>query len=763
MKYVKLAICVLCFWGCSENEETTANTKVNSEEQAIYQDIPFSQEYAVKFNLSEGQRSVDLLDVVTDRDKHIQILSNHGLLVPENGHQFYSGTLTGDVAYSSLSSLNIKALERYKEHIVYLSDMYIFSNAWAGSLQITHGLENATLFAAGLDFHFLIYDGEQLSYINKAGKVLESHPAKGIEQILFQKTHSRFILISSEDVIEFIPGKPLKKLYTGREITCAALANKGTEVIVGTSNGYFYLGENKIVNEVPWPHITSINEINGTLWFGTTWGAFKLNDNGRFSYYSGERWLPGNKVKRIVEGPENEILVLTDKGLGSIHSRLMTLEDKAMFYEEQVRKKNIRYGFNCSITDVSAGYDAPNMGSQPSDNLWTAMYLVSQLYRYEVTGEQDAKRNAYEAFEAMERLHTITGIKGLFARSIERDHEIITTKEPGWQKKELLSGSPALLWFSGDDHANWAWRSTASSDQTVGQIFALTSILKLVEDEDWKERALNCLDNLMGYIVDNDFYIIDVDGEPTLWGKWNPDYVNSFPKNVGDRRLYSSNIISFLQTAYQFTKNEKYKKSAYRLINEHNYLENLMRPIEEISPSDQDEISKNLSHEWNHSDDEMYFLAYMDLYQYAFTPALKTDYLKSIKDHWQSERPENNALWNFIYASLGEKDFDLEASIQFLQNYPLDLRNWKMQNSHRNDITLLPENFRLQTTKERLPLSELPLYRHNGNIFDLDRDGDGTKLISAGDTWLLPYWLGRYIGVISEPIENGSTSKKYRF
>ena len=28
------------------------------------------------------------------------------------------------------------------------------------------------------------------------------------------------------------------------------------------------------------------------------------------------------------------------------------------------------------------------------------------------------------------------------------------------------------------------------------------------------------------YIVTNDYYLIDVDGEPTTWGKWNPTYLN---------------------------------------------------------------------------------------------------------------------------------------------------------------------------------------------------------------------------------------------
>jgi hypothetical protein len=147
----------------------------------------------------------------------------------------------------------------------------------------------------------------------------------------------------------------------------------------------------------------------------------------------------------------------------------------------------------------------------------------------------------------------------------------------------------------------------------------------------------------------------------------------------------------------------------------------------------------------------MYFLAYWGLYPYAFSPELKEKFREAIRDHWEAERPEKNALWNFTFAMTGVKDFDLNESVDFLQEYPLDMRNWAVQNSHRKDIELLPANFRNQTTKSLLPLGEIPLYRHNGEIFRLDSQGNGTSLISAGDVWLLPYWMGRYLGVISAP------------
>ncbi|UZR97234.1 hypothetical protein [Chondrinema litorale] len=726
--------------------------EVNSLGQTVYQDVPYIQEYSVKYYLSKEQQNLKLKSISQDRNGNIRILSDKGLLMPENGNLFYSGKLTKDISYTPLESKNIASIITADRQTIYLDDQYIFSNAWAGKIQIEHKMPQANVFAKGSDFNFLVSDQNTLAFIDENGNKIWTSSYKDVINLIYDNTNNRFLIVSPNAITEFSKDQTINILLERNGITSAALFDG--KVVVGTKEGYLFLSENKLIKNLPWPEITTVKEIYGELWFGSTKGTFKLNKNGKYSYFAGERWLPGNEVTALAEGKDNSVLILTDKGLGKIILQEMTLEAKAMFYEKQVREKNIRYGFNCSVSSLDNGYASAKMNHQPSDNLWTAMYLASQLYRYKVTESEEAKLNAYEAFEAMERLHTITNIDGLFARSFERDYIVVNTKKKGWEKTEIETGSPAKMWIQGADHENWTWRSTASSDQAVGQIFALTAVLELADDEDWKKRALKCLDDMMGYIVENDMYIIDIDGEPTLWGKWNPDYVNSFPTNVGDRRLYSSNIIAFLQTAYKFTGKEKYKEKAYELMEKDGYLENLLRPISKISPSDEDEWSKNLSHEWNHSDDEMYFLAYQGLYQYAFDNQLKEQYKASIKDHWMVERPEKNALWNFIYSQTGEKEIDLDASILYLKNYPMDLRNWAVHNSHRKDIELLPENFRNQTTKELLPLAELPLHRHNGDIFKLDKEGNGDQLISAGDVWLLPYWMGRYYGLISAPTEN---------
>ena len=462
-----------------------------------------------------------------------------------------------------------------------------------------------------------------------------------------------------------------------------------------------------------------------------------LREEGRFSYYASERWIPSDTVVNIAKGPDNSVLVLTNRGLGKICFKEMTLYDKAMFYEKQVRERHIRTGFNATLSSMTKGdVTTGSMEDSDNDGLWTSMYLAGETFRYAVTKSDEALQNVRESLDAMERLYSINGIPGFPSRSFERRG--YKYDDEAWRRAE---------------DPEWDWKSTTSSDEAIGHIFAFGAIAELVDVPELRDKAVMLIDTLMSHVVKNNFYMIDWDGKPTLWGKWNPDYVNARPKGVGDRKINASNIIAMLQTAYHFTKKEKYKEAAFYLMNEHGYYENLMQPMKGIgrAASDADDWSKMLSDGWNHSDDEMYYCGYWGLYRYAFNDTLKAKYREAIIDHWEAERAEKEGLWNIMTAIADTRNIDLKEAVWYLQGYPLDLVEWSVKNSHRKDIELLAPNFRGQTIKEVLPPGELRISRHNANRFDLDDNGGGRAESSAGDIWLLPYWIGRYLGVISEP------------
>lgn len=744
MKNTKLYLLwalVFLFISCSEHTKKNMST---TSSLPVYEDAPYLQDYSIKFSI--GQSDLKLSKVYMDRNKVIQVSSSEGILRTHDGQFLYPGTLVQDKTYRPLTDKKITDIARYQNQFVYLDDKAVLSNAWAGSLYFKHELPEAYILSGGGNFEFLISDGTSLQFLSKTkAPWQETLTNATVKDIKYDVNTKSFWVLSQKSILRFDTStSQLTSIIEGNDFTSFALQNN--HIIVGTNKGYLEfdattgkkIGE--LHDQLPWTEITYIETIDGQLWFGSTKGAFMIKEDGKFNYYYGKRWLPGNLVKHISKGKDGSILILTDAGLGQLKFEEMTLFDKAHYYEDQVRDRHIRLGFNASLVDMDNGnIDSGRLSDSDNDGLWTTMYLAGQVFRYSVTKSEDALQNCVEAMDAMERLFSINPVPGFPSRSFERSGYIDQLHDPDrWQHT---------------DDPEWDWKSTTSSDEAIGHIFAYGVMAELMDNQ-LKDRAITLIDTLMSHIVRNDMYLVDFDGKPTTWGKWHPDYVNARPKMVGDRKINSSNIIAMLQTAYHFTGKEKYKEKAFDLMDNHGYLDNLMWPMKDVAPApeDSDDWSKMLSESWNHSDDEMYFVGYWGLYHYAFNDSLRTKYKEAIIDHWEIERPEKEGAWNIMTALTGTPEFDLEEATWYLREHPLDMVTWDIANSHRKDLEFIAPNFREQTTVEVLPPDERPIQRHNGNMFRLDKTGgDGSQEYSAGDIWLLPYWMGRYLRVISPP------------
>ncbi len=742
ISFIALMMPVLWFMAC-----TASSHEQSDNAQPVYRDVPYVQDYSIKYyKEAEDQH---LLTVFMDRNGVIQVLSDKGLLRKHDGQFLYPGTLVKDRIYRPLEDKKIAAFSLLDDQFVYLDDKAVFSNAWAGKLYILHDMPDAKIMAPGRDFQFLISNGKTLKFLVEDKVAWEEEAPEAVTAIRFDPQGNRYWVLGPSSLSIFDPAqKNIRKVMDGSQLTALAVA--GGKLIVGTGKGYLEVDGSTgrqiggLHDKLPWTEITAVEEIDGHLWFGSTKGAFMLRDDGKFNYYNGERWLPGNEVEHIAAGKDNSVLILTDAGLGRIVFDTMTLHDKAMYFEQQVRDRHIRLGFNASIRLFEKGnVDTGQLRDSDNDGLWTSMYLGGEVFRYVVTKSDEALQNVRESLDAMERLYTVNPVPGFPSRSFARSGYIARLSDPHrWQH----SSDP-----------EWDWKATTSSDEAIGHIFVFGVIAELMDDQPaLKNKAIELIDTLMSHIVRNDMYLVDYDGKPTQWGRWHPDYVNGLPEMVGDRKINSSNIIAMLQTAYHFTGKEKYKDKAFELMNIYGYFKNLMRPMKDVGPApkDADRHARMLSASWNHSDDEMYFLGYWGLYRYAFNDTLKAHFKDAIIDHWEAERPEKEGLWNIMTALTGTPDFDLDNAMWYLREHPMDLIDWVIVNSHRKDIEFIEPNFRMQTTREVLPPDERPVQRHNGNMFNIDRThGNGMSEHSAGDIWLLPYWMGRYLGVISEPVE----------
>ena len=628
--------------------------------QAVYQDKPFIQEYSVKYYHSAQGNA--LRSVRADRNGVVKVLSDQGLVKPFDGQFLYPGKVVPETHYRFIKDKKLVAMDSYQQQFVFLSDKAVFSDAWAGSLYQEHSLPGAKLFAGGDNFQFLVSDGKKLVLLDKSAVIWRGDFGDELLQIRYQPASRQFWLLGKSGLYNFSSdSKKLSKVLAGTTFTSFDVAG-ASSVIIGTTNGYIdwspVTQKSTMHTKVPATGITAVEVIGGKTWFGTTEGAFATRPDGKYDYYYGERWLPGNAVVDISKGKGNSVLLLTTNGMAELVFKSMTLHDKAVHYDQQVRLRHIRNGFNATLSHMQDGNLATGyLSDSDNDGLWTSMYLAGEIFRYKVTKDPEALQNCRESLDAMERLFTINPVAGFPSRSFERRGYIDQLSDP-----ERWQHAP---------NPEWDWKATTSSDEVIGHIFAYGAMAELIEDAELKKRAIALIDTVMGHIVANDMYLIDYDGKPTLWGKWNPAYVNNFPTNVGDRKLNSSNIVAMLQTAYHFTRKEKYKKKAFELMQQHGYFENLMRPMKQIgmAPDEADDYSKMLSEGWNHSDDEMYFVGYWGLYRYAFNDTLKSAYKRAIIDHWQAERPEKEGAWNIFTALTGAKQFDLpEAGPDYLDD-----------------------------------------------------------------------------------------------
>lgn len=709
-------------------------------------DKPFLQDSAEKFSLGEGVGDVGLLQIGSDRNKVVKVLSSQGLLHP------YEKNLRKDLQYRPLLDVDIVALTRYQDQFVYLTKEAVLSNAWAGKLYIDHTINAPKVMGMGPDFLTMVAGDNDFIIFKDQQEVWRSSIANlNPISIQYDPNSNTFVLLSETGLYQVDSSlKIAKKVFEVNNGT--AFEFYGDTLVLGTTNGVQVLDRktfapNKLDQKLPWTDITAVKNIGGSLWYGSTKGAFKLRKDGKYDYYASKRWLVDDAVVDLAEGPDESVLVLTQKGMSKINFVPMTLAEKADYFQEIQRLRHIRYGFTSDLAmktpgDLSTGY----FHDTDNDGLWTSMYLAGELFRYAVTKSEDAKQNAYEAFEAMERMTALPDLNGFPARSFERDGYEVGLHANGFSEewREQYVKENGRIWRLSDDEL-WRWKSTTSSDESCGHFFVYALFAELAPDKAWRDRAIHQIKIQMDHIMDNDWYLVDWNGEPTAWGRWNPDYVNSFPTNVGDRRLNSTLILSFLQTAYHFTKDKKYKKAAEKLIKKHGYDENANRPATVIGYVE----GEDLSDKWNHSDDEMYFLTVPAFVNYSFTEEQKAAHFKTVKSHWEVERSEKNPLWNYLFALAGGENIDSEESAWWLREFPMDLIDWKIDNDHRKDLIKIAPNFRSQTYTEVLPGDERRLHLHNGAY--RNNGGSDGKREYAPYIYLLPYWAGRYVEAISAP------------
>lgn len=466
---------------------------------------------------------------------------------------------------------------------------------------------------------------------------------------------------------------------------------------------------------------------DGAVWAGGPGGVLRFTGADhpweRWHVFAGQRYLPDDDVQALAAGVDGSMWVRTRSGISHLRYEAMSLDDKAAAVERIIAARHTRHGLVADSTLAEPGNLATSH-QYPNDNdgLWTAIYAASQLYRHAVTRSDGALQRAKLSLAALARLESITSRPGFPARSFRHRGE---PRRPDGE------------WHWTHD-GEWEWKGDTSSDEIVGHFYAFAVAHLLLPEGELKAALRQTAARIADHLIAHRYYLVDLDGQPTRWGRWGLDYFET-AEGQEEQALRATELLSHILVAAEFTGEPRFRAEYHKLLDEHRFHERM-----------QSYLVNRL--ELNFSDEQLAMLSFAPLFMFEREPARLAYYRRALDQWWQNMRREDNPLWIYLHALAHlNRPAALDRAAHTLVRMPLDLVAWTMPFGRRLDLPPAPENDRFgraQTTR-LLPPDERGVHKWNANPFVVEGGREG-RAEEDGAAFLLPYWLGRYHGFIGE-------------
>ncbi len=497
----------------------------------------------------------------------------------------------------------------------------------------------------------------------------------------------------------------------------------------------------------PTVYTTSVKRApDGVMWVGTKTGVVRFYPDSTHSLRFSRRWLIDDHVNDIAFDAEGNAWIATEQGVSAIKRRWMTLATKQDYFYDVLMRRHIRQPWVAGQCHLENPGDTASFKPEDDDNdgEYTGNYLAMESFRYAATKDPDAREKAKKAFHFLQQLRTITGGDGYFARTIvpagwgDKVHDYNRPYTSPQKAEELVSDpryKPLETRWHPSADGQWLWKGDASSDEWCGHMMGYYFYYTLAADEQEKEAVRQHVAALADHLIAHDFNMMDFDGTHTHWSVWSPASLNHDPEWAPDKSENSMELLTFLKLAYHVTGNQKYQQQYLHLINEEHYLDN-MALLTQQNPA------------WFIYYD-VTMQAYLDpiLLKCETDPKLLAFYQQHI-DNWMARRiNDKNPLINFLYSYARNTKTEADASVEFLVDTPLDLVDWTIDHSKREDIKLVHAPVLDDVQVNELPPASIrSTVRWDKNPWAAVSGSPETEREPV--FWLYPYWMGRYLNII---------------
>ncbi|MCF6223461.1 MAG: hypothetical protein L3J34_07000 [Flavobacteriaceae bacterium] len=747
--FIPVIIIISGFILLSCNQRKKSKSVVS--EQSSYNDTKFIQEYHEAYYISNNSADNEIRSIAVDDESSVWIATASGIFYKKVNTQLWNPVISGEnrgPAYSvvvtkdnSVFMGTWNGLYRYKNKKLTKEEgpkppISVICNSAEGTYALgPHGI----WYSTGMGWEYQDYKiarSVRDAIVDNIGALLVAtnaglYSCKDGKTQLYQDTNE---LISS--------------------YASGISASPEGDIWVGVMGGVSIRQENKLLqNLTPKEGIPSIfvncisQSPQGIMWVGTDVGIVRYDKNGSHTIRFSKRWLTHNKVNDIAFDKSGNAWIATANGVSAIKRRIMTLAEKEQYYYNQLMKKHIRKPWICGNLRLDIPGDTATWHNSDDDNdgEFTGGYLAMESFRYAVTKDNQAKINARKAFDFLSLLQEVTGTEGFIARTIIPS-DWTEMKDPNrtYTKRQIadrLVRDPRYKpvekrWHKSKD-GKWLWKGDTSTDEMSGHIMAYFYYYEYAADAEEKELIRAHVKKIIDHLIKTNYNLIDLDGKATRWGVWSPDYLNGDPDWASEKSINSFELLAFLKFAAHITADKKYDKEYKRLIDKEGYLEN-----------DSQMNTKNPA--W-----QIYFDITLEAYlfpillKYEKDPELKKFYT-NLMDEWMAKQTYGeNLISNMTYALATGKKVNTKQTIDFLRDAPLDLVDWKIDHTLREDVQLVRKPI-----LEELQISVLPAASERATVrWDVNPwaaiQGNPSR-VREPVFWLWPYWMARYLDIIEE-------------
>jgi hypothetical protein len=383
-------------------------------------------------------------------------------------------------------------------------------------------------------------------------------------------------------------------------------------------------------------------------------------------------------------------------------------EKDALAIDAAIQARHMPYGGIVdpilSLPDLSQIVDYTRCGDSA---IWTGHYLAAEAFRYNVTKSNEAFANVQNAISAINNLINVTGSDVLSRCALPADSPYAQSIS----NQEAANGIHQGQIF-GD---NWIWVGNTSRDQYLGIFFGLTVTYDMVPDSGIRGWCSFLMTRLLNNLLDHAWTIVLPDGS-----------------------ISSTFVIRPDEQLAMLLMGKHLNGGAFGKL--YSEMSNAISPSVPV-PVGVDCADQTSSYfKFNLDYITFYALKRMGSGYSSFWYGLGYDELR-VTTNWHQ-----NAHFNMIDRAIGGADAKRDAETQSL------LDAW-LQRPAMDVYRDFTGQFPSCSTGEAcnpLPLPDRATtdFLWQRDPFQLAGGGDG-NIESAGIDYILPYWMGRYYGVIT--------------